>query len=47
MHPARNFERPIKGCGDREGAKEYSGSGGARVDHRRRRIDLDSFFIVV
>ena len=40
MRPARNLERPMKGCGDREGAKGYPGGGGARDDHCRRRIDV-------
>ena len=37
----------MKGWGDREGEKEYPGGGGARADHWRSRMDLDSFFIVV
>ena len=47
MRPARNLERLIKGWGVREGVKGYPGGGGAMVDHWRRRMDLDSIFIVV
>ena len=45
MPLARIFERPMKGCRDKEGAKGYPGVGGAKDDHCRRMMDLDSFFI--
>ena len=37
----------MKGWGVKEGEKGYPRGGGASVDHWRRRMDLDSFFIVV
>ena len=47
MRPAKNLKRPMKGCGDREGAKGLPAGGRGRVDHWGRRIDLDSLFTVM